>query len=79
MNQIDRALLDQSVDKTVRLTLHGGEIVTAKILHIDLEYSDVIYDVLETNKPELYTKPLNSCAFVTPLEFIDGVQRIGTA
>jgi small nuclear ribonucleoprotein (snRNP)-like protein len=76
VNQKDRMLLDESVDKIVRLVFSGGEIVTGKIVHIDLEYSDVIYDILETNKPEHYINPLDAAAYCTPLKYIEAVQKI---
>jgi hypothetical protein len=41
-------------DATVVLHLKDGEVLRAKIAYVNLEYDDVIVDVLETNRPEHY-------------------------
>jgi small nuclear ribonucleoprotein (snRNP)-like protein len=43
-------------DKTVVMELESGEVLTAKILMVDVEYEDVVVDVIRTNRPELNLK-----------------------
>jgi hypothetical protein len=41
----------------VTLQLKDGEVLRARISFVDLEYEDIIVDVLETNQPEHYKDP----------------------
>lgn len=62
-------------DKTVVLRLNDGEIATAKIAFVDVEYEDIIVEILETNRPEQYRLPINSTAFTiraSDLAFVQG-------
>jgi hypothetical protein len=51
--------LQEFQDCTAILRLTDGEILKAKSDFIDLEYEDIIVDVLETSKPEHYRGPKN--------------------
>jgi len=44
-------------DCTTVLRLGDGEALKARILFVDLEYEDIIVDVLETTKPKHYKDP----------------------
>jgi hypothetical protein len=54
------AQLQEFQDCTVMLRLTDGEVLKAQIDFIDLEYEDIIGDVLETGKPEQYRGPKSS-------------------
>jgi hypothetical protein len=43
--------------KTVTLRLSNGEITTAKILHVDDEYSDLVVNIISTNRQDTYRDP----------------------
>lgn len=45
-------------DQTVTANLHDGEVAVVKIVFVDLEYQDVIVDVLESNRT--YSGPANA-------------------
>jgi hypothetical protein len=47
-------------DREVTLHLHDGEILKARVCFVDTEYEDVIVDVIETNRPEMYKNPAAS-------------------
>lgn len=49
--------LQQFQDRTVLLHLLDGEILKAKIIFVDMEYEDLVVDVVETNQPEHYKDP----------------------
>ena len=63
-------------DKTVILHLHDGEIATAKIAFVDAEYEDIIVDILQTNRPESYQKPISSSSFTVRLSDLDLIEEI---
>jgi len=63
-------------DHTVFLRLLDGETVKAKVDLVDLEYEDVIVDVLETNQPEHYKDP-NACYTVKASD-IASVEKVPT-
>jgi hypothetical protein len=41
-------------DMTVILRLHDGEIAKARILFVDMEYEDIIVDVINSNRSQEY-------------------------
>jgi small nuclear ribonucleoprotein (snRNP)-like protein len=63
-------------DKTVILHLRDGEVATAKIALVDAEYEDVIVDIVETNRPDAYRKPIGSSAFAIRLSDLDFIEEI---
>lgn len=63
-------------DRTVILHLRDGEIATAKIAFVDAEYEDVIVDIVETNRPDAYQKPIGSSAFAIRLSDLDFIEEI---
>jgi hypothetical protein len=50
--QIER--LRQNEGKVVKITCSDGELLEAKIVHVDDEYRDAIYDLVSSTKPEKY-------------------------
>jgi len=60
---------------TVVLRLTGGEVLMSRINFVDLEYEDIVIDVLETNRPEQYKGPKNS-AYAIKAEDIASIERI---
>ena len=46
--------LQEFQDCVVVLALTDGEVLKAKVSFVDIEYEDIIVDVLETNRPEHY-------------------------
>jgi hypothetical protein len=63
-------------DKTVILHMRDGEITTAKIVFVDAEYEDIIVDIVQTNRPETYQKPIQSSAFAVRLSDLDFIEDI---
>ncbi|HEY6466755.1 MAG TPA: hypothetical protein VIY69_12230 [Candidatus Acidoferrales bacterium] len=49
--------LQQFQDRTVLLHVLDGEILKAKIIVVDMEYEDLVVDVVETSQPEHYKGP----------------------
>ncbi len=65
-------------NKTVILHLLDGEIATAKIAFVDAEYEDIIVEIIQTNRPESYRKPIGSSSFAvrsSDLDFIEVTER----
>ena len=60
---------------TVVLRLTDGEVLMSRINFVDLEYEDIVIDVLETNRPEQYKGPKNS-AYAIKAEDIASIERI---
>ena len=48
--------LKEFQDCTTVLHLTDGETLTARISFVDLEYDDIIVDILETSRPERYAE-----------------------
>lgn len=59
------------------MTLHlaDGEVLSVEIYFVDVEYEDIIVDVLETSKPENYKGPKNSAYTIKATDVIS-VERI---
>ncbi|HSE49186.1 MAG TPA: hypothetical protein VLA96_08280 [Terriglobales bacterium] len=66
-------------DAIAVLTFSNGEVVRAKLIMIDDEYEDLLYDILETNRPDRYAKPLESSAYVSPWTEIESFTEVTTA
>jgi small nuclear ribonucleoprotein (snRNP)-like protein len=62
-------------DARVVLHLNDGEVLKATITFVDLEYEDVIVDVLETTKPARYKGPKNAAYTVKAADILS-VERI---
>ena len=62
MSEADIELLRRSTDMHVRIIAVDGERMLVKLVFVDDEYSDIIVDILKTDRPDRYKKPLNSAA-----------------
>ena len=60
--QVER--LRQNESKVVKITCSDGELLEARIIHVDDEYSDAIYDLVSSTTPEKY-KQGASASYVT--------------
>ena len=56
MTEHDIALLENSVDKAVRMRCTDGEVITAKIDSVDRADGEVVYELLSTTKESNYEK-----------------------
>lgn len=50
------ALLQQSIDKVVRITCIDGEVIVAKITLVDPRDEEIVYDMLSTTDESKYEK-----------------------
>jgi hypothetical protein len=66
--------LRKNEGKILKLICSDGEILIAKILDVSLEYGDVIYDLVRTNRPGRYPKHDVQPAFSTPFDQIVSVE-----
>ena len=63
-------------EATVVLYLSDGEVLRARISFVDLEYEDIIVDVLQTNRPEHYKNPKASYTVrASDIASVDKVQN----
>ena len=46
--------LRESEGRVVKLTCSDGELLEAKILHVDDEYRDIVYDLVSSTAPDKY-------------------------
>jgi hypothetical protein len=65
-------------DKTVILHLRYGEIATAKVAFVDAEYEDIIVNIVQTNRPEVYQKPIDSSSFAIPSSDLDFIEEVSS-
>ncbi len=73
LEDIDR--LRKAEGKTVRLFFHDGEVATVELLHVDLEYNDVVCDLPETNRTERY-RPLKGPAHAMGFDTIERFELV---
>ena len=48
--------LRESEGRVVRIACSDGELLEAKILHVDDEYRDIVYDLVSSTAPDKYKK-----------------------
>ena len=50
---------DLKVFEGTEVTLHlgDGQVMRARVAHVDAEYEDIVVDVLRTNRPQRYRDP----------------------
>jgi hypothetical protein len=53
-------------DKIVRMKTTDGESLIVKVVLMQDEYQDFIYDLIWSDQEHRYRKPLTSCAYATP-------------
>ena len=71
------AQLQEFQDCVAILRLIDGEVLKARIDFVDLEYEDIIVDVLETSKRENYNGPKNFVYAVKAADVIS-LERVTT-
>jgi hypothetical protein len=54
VKQEDIERLRQNEGKVVKINCLDGELLEAKIIHVDDEYHDAIYDLVSSTTPEKY-------------------------
>jgi small nuclear ribonucleoprotein (snRNP)-like protein len=78
MTPEDLKNLKASVDKRVVLHCTDGEVITAEIVSVSDEHEDVIYDIVSSNRPEVYQAMEGKPAFVIPfadISFVEVVEK----
>ena len=53
------------VDKEITMHTVDGETLTARVVLMQDEDNDFIYELIHSNKESKYTQPLGSCCYVT--------------
>lgn len=61
--------LRQNEGKVVKINCSDGELLEAKIFHVDDEHRDVVFDFVASTKPEKY-KEGTACAYIIPWDYI---------
>jgi hypothetical protein len=69
--QIER--LRQNEGKVVKIRCSDGELLEAKIIHVDDEHGDAIYDLVSSTTPEKYRKGV-TVAYLIHLADIEDFQ-----
>ena len=64
-------------DCKVILRLTDGEMMTARILFVDLEYEDIVVDVLSTNNQQQYKGPEGAVYAVKATDIVS-VEKVRT-
>lgn len=62
--------LQECQDCRVVLRLHDGEMLIARVDFVDLEYDDVVVDVLETSNPRQYKGPKNAVYTIKAIDIM---------
>ncbi|HEY6307734.1 MAG TPA: hypothetical protein VI488_14885 [Candidatus Angelobacter sp.] len=57
--------------KVVKITCSDGELLEAKILHVDDEYRDAIYDLVSSTTPEKYKQGAASSYVISWDDIVD--------
>ena len=71
MTQEQIEQLRQNVGKVVNIHCSDGELLEAKILHVDDEYSDVVYHLVSSSTPEKYKQGIPSAYVISWEDIID--------
>ena len=77
MKPEDMLTLSISVDKRVQILTTEGERLEARVIWVDAEHDEVIYDLISTNTPELYERVSNlgeQGSYVIPFAHISEIQ-----
>jgi hypothetical protein len=56
MTPSELEILKVSVDKVVRIVATDGQVLLAKVLLVDEEAEDIVYDLVWTDRPDKYEK-----------------------
>jgi acetylglutamate kinase len=63
--------LRQNEKKVVKINCSDGELLEAKVIHVDDEHRDVIYDLVATTTPEKYKQGSASAYIIHWDDIID--------
>ena len=77
MKPEDMLTLSGAVDKRVRILTTEGERLIAKVVWVDTEHNDVIYDLVSTTTPKLYERFGNLSeqgSYVIPFSHISKIE-----
>lgn len=66
MTPEDIERLRSYTDKVIRMTTADGESLIVKVVWMQDEYQDFIYDVIWSDQEHRYREPLTSSAYVIP-------------
>jgi hypothetical protein len=67
--QIER--LRKNEGRVIKITCSDGELLEAKIVHVDDEHRDVIYDLVSSTKPEKYPQGTASAYVIRLADIAD--------
>jgi hypothetical protein len=67
--QIER--LRKNEGRVIKITCSDGELLEAKIIHVDDEHSDAIYDLVSSTKPEKYSRGAASAYVIRLADIVD--------
>jgi hypothetical protein len=75
MDTEDIRKLSASVDKKVRIVTTEGETFVAKVLWVDEEHHDLVYDLISTTTPERYKQlgVRSESACLIPFDYISRI------
>lgn len=78
MDERDLEILKQQIDAHVRINLFDGESFVAKVLFVSEGERDVIYDLLETNRPSKYKEDPPETAYRVMFSYIESVEAVSS-
>jgi hypothetical protein len=67
--QIER--LRQNEGRVVKITCSDGELLEAKVVHVDDEHGDVIYDLVSSTTPDKYREGTASAYLIHFADIVD--------
>jgi hypothetical protein len=67
--QIER--LRKNEGKVVKITCSDGELLEAKIVHVDDDHRDAIYDLVSSSTPEKYRQGKSSAYLIHFADIVD--------
>ena len=67
--QIER--LRQNEGKTVKITCSDGELLEAKILHVDDEHEDAMFDLVSSTNLEKYPRGISAAYVIHWADIVD--------
>ena len=74
MTQHDVILLQQSINKVIRLTCTDGEVITLRVDSIDTQDKEIVYEMLSTTDESKYEKHDRQPAYLIHFHEIASVE-----
>ncbi|MGH9491126.1 MAG: hypothetical protein ACRD17_11505 [Terriglobales bacterium] len=75
MPAYDYAALRRFEGKIVVITVVGGEVIRARANSVFDEERGLLFDLIETNRPESYKRYPPGSGFVIPWEYIEDIRE----